>query len=322
MNKQILNNSGLSIKHHNVYKTKRPTCDYLEDILFYEYPILDHGKLVVVDYMGDEASIAEAARISYGAGTRKASSDAGLIRFMMRHRHNTPIESLEIKFMMKLPIFVMRQHVRHRTSTINEQSARYSILEKEFYLPEPSVIAVQSKSNKQGREANSVPPEYAEKVLNLLKQDALTNYAHYEELLNETAEGGVIDPDGIGLARELARMDLTLNFYTSIIWKLNLHNLLHYLSLRADSHAQYEIRVYAEQMLEIVKLWVPNVYDAFMDYRMNAVTISGTELEYLKHRIKYLEDCSGQHLIVHKPEGISKREFDVLKNVFDTSVVS
>src|ERR1700677_4801137 len=233
--------------------TARPTVPALEAMLYAPLEVLDHGFVRVVDYMGDDAAIVQAARVSYGRGTRRVSEDAGLIRYLMRHRHSTPFEMCEIKYHVKLPIFVARQWIRHRTANVNEYSARYSILDREFYIPAPEQLAAQSVSNRQGR-GDILDGEEAAQVLDLLRADAEQCYAHYAFMLNE---GENADPARRGLARELARMNLTLNTYTQWYWKTNLHNLFHFLSLRADSHAQYEIRVYADEMLRMTEAWVP-----------------------------------------------------------------
>ena len=246
----------------------RPSVAALEALLFQPLPVLDHGFVRVVDYMGDDAAIVQAARVSYGRGTRKVSEDAGLIRYLMRHRHSTPFEMCEIKYHVKLPIFVARQWIRHRTANVNEYSARYSVLDREFYIPAPEQLAAQSAANRQGRGA-ALSGEQAAAVLELLRGDAATCFDHYEQLLNETG-----DPARPALARELARINLTLNTYTQWYWKTDLHNLLGFLALRADAHAQYEIRVYAEAMAETVRAWVPLAYQAFLDYRLNAATLS------------------------------------------------
>jgi thymidylate synthase (FAD) len=253
--------------------TLRPSVPALEEVLFQALPVLDHGFVRVVDYMGDDAAVVQAARVSYGRGTKKVSEDRGLVNYLMRHRHTTPFEMCEIKYHVKLPIFVARQWIRHRTANVNEYSARYSILDKEFYIPAPEQLGIQSKANRQGR-GDALTGQEAERVLALLKDDSERTYAHYQEMLNESDKGEAIDPERQGLARELARMNLTLNFYTQWYWKVDLHNLLHFLSLRADPHAQYEIRVYADAMLETVKRWTPAAYSAFEQYRMGAVTIS------------------------------------------------
>jgi len=253
--------------------TRRATVPALEEILYQPLPVLDHGFVRVIDYMGDDGAVVQAARVSYGRGTRKVSEDRGLVNYLMRHRHTTPFEMCEIKYHVKLPIFVARQWIRHRTANVNEYSARYSILDKEFYIPAPEQLAAQSRSNRQGRGAVLEGAE-ARRVLDLLRGDAERCYADYIEMLNEDETGNPVEEGRQGLARELARMNLTLNVYTQWYWKTDLHNLLHFLSLRADPHAQYEIRTYAEAMLETVKRWVPLVHDAFMQYRMGGVHLS------------------------------------------------
>jgi thymidylate synthase (FAD) len=261
--------------------TARATVVALEDILFQPIPVLNHGFVRVIDYMGDDAAVVQAARVSYGRGTKKVSEDSGLIRYLMRHRHTTPFEMCEIKYHIKLPIFIARQWIRHRTANVNEYSARYSILDKEFYIPAPDQLAAQSGNNRQGR-GEVLAGDDAARVLDLLRTDAEQTYGHYEEMLNEDSDGNILDEGRPRLARELARMDLTLNTYTQWYWKIDLHNLLHFLSLRADDHAQYEIRVYAEAMLETVKNWVPITFDAFMDYRMGGAQLSAKGLEVVK----------------------------------------
>jgi thymidylate synthase (FAD) len=258
-------------------QTARPTVPALEAMLFEAIPVLDHGFVRVIDYMGDDAAIVQAARVSYGRGTRRVSEDAGLIRYLMRHRHSTPFEMCEIKYHVKLPIFVARQWIRHRTANVNEYSARYSILDREFYLPEPEHLAAQSSANRQGR-GDVLAGDEAAHVLNLLREDAIRTYDHYAEMLNEDEAGAPRDPSRQGLARELARMNLTLNTYTQWYWKIDLYNLCHFLSLRADAHAQYEIRVYAEAMLRTLQAWVPLAYQAFLDYRLGAATLSAQML--------------------------------------------
>ena len=276
--------------------TLRATVPALEALLFQAIPVLDHGFIRVIDYMGDDAAIVQAARVSYGRGTRHVSEDAGLIRYLMRHRHSTPFEMCEIKYHVKLPIFVARQWIRHRTANVNEYSARYSILDREFYVPAPEHLAAQSAVNRQGR-GDVLTGQEAADVLDLLRQDATTTYDHYAHMLNEDA-----DPARKGLARELARMNLTLNTYTQWYWKTDLHNLLHFLSLRADAHAQYEIRAYAEPMLETLKAWVPAAHAAFLDYRLGAVTLSAGMMATLKRLL------AGEP-VDQKASGLSKREW-------------
>ena len=262
-------------------RTLRPTVPGLEAMLFTALPVLDHGFVRVIDYMGDDAAVVQAARVSYGRGTRAVTEDRGLIRYLMRHRHSTPFEMCEIKYHVKLPIFVARQWIRHRTANVNEYSARYSILDREFYIPAPEQLAAQSVSNRQGR-GEVLQGEEAARVLDLLREDATRNYDHYVDMLNEDEAGNPVDPSRPGLARELARMNLTLNAYTQWYWKTDLHNLFHFLSLRADAHAQYEIRVYAEAMLDTVQAWVPHCFEAFRDFRLGAVTFSAGMLGVVK----------------------------------------
>lgn len=261
--------------------TRRPTVAALEEVLLEPTPVLDHGFVRVIDYMGDDSAIVQAARVSYGRGTSQTRDDRGLIRYLIRHRHSTPLEMCEIKFHVKLPIFVARQWIRHRTANVNEYSARYSILDREFYLPEPAQLAAQSSTNRQGRE-ELLSPAQAEAVRELLRADAQRCYDHYEQLLNEGPEARPARLEDPQLARELARMNLTLNFYTQWYWKVDLHNLLHFLSLRMDPHAQYEIRVYADAMGELCKRWVPHAWEAFCDYRLEAASLSRQELLAVK----------------------------------------
>ena len=289
--------------------TKRVTSPELEKVLYEAIPVLDHGFIRVIDYMGDDSSIVQSARVSYGKGTKKVSTDDGLIRYLMRYRHSTPFEMCEIKYHVKLPIFIARQWIRHRTANVNEYSARYSILDKEFYLPTKDQLASQSKSNRQGR-GDVLQGKQAEEVLNILKDDATRTYDNYEKLLNERFDGTKIDESKIGLARELARMNLTLNTYTQWYWKTDLLNLLNFLFLRADDHAQYEIRVYAEKMLDTVKKWVPITYQAFMDYRVGAAEISSKGLKVIKSMI------SGK-IVGQEESGLSKREWNELMEKLD-----
>jgi thymidylate synthase (FAD) len=289
--------------------TKRVTSPELEKVLYEAIPVLDHGFIRVIDYMGDDSSIVQSARVSYGKGTKKVSTDEGLIKYLMRHRHSTPFEMCEIKYHIKLPIFIARQWIRHRTANVNEYSARYSILDKEFYLPAKEQLAAQSQSNRQGR-GDVIQGKQAEEVLNILKDDANRTYDNYEKLLNERFDGTKIDENKIGLARELARMNLTLNTYTQWYWKTDLLNLLNFLFLRADNHAQYEIRVYADKMLDTVKRWVPITYQAFMDYRVGAAEISSKGLSVIKSMI------SGKK-VGQEDSGLSKREWNELMEKLD-----
>ena len=289
--------------------TLRATVPSLEEILYKPLQALDHGFVRVIDYMGDDTAIVQSARVSYGKGTKKITNDKGLIKYLMRHWHSTPFEMCEIKLHVKLPIFIARQWIRHRTANVNEYSARYSILDKEFYIPSVENLASQSQVNKQGR-AENLSPEEAEKVINILKNDAEQTYNNYEVMLNENSDGETLDEGSMGIARELARMNLTLNTYTQWYWKIDLNNLLHFLALRADAHAQYEIRVYADIILDIVKKWVPITYEAFEDYRVGGTELSAKEILILKKIIK-------GETVDPDAEGISKREWGELQKKFD-----
>ena len=281
--------------------TRRVTSPGLEQILYEVLPVLDHGFVRVLDYMGDDGAVVQAARVSYGKGTRKVREDQGLINYLMRHRHSTPFEMCEIKYHVKLPIFVARQWIRHRTANVNEYSARYSILDREFYVPKPEHLAAQANRNRQGR-GDVLTGEDNARVLDLLRQDAQQAYAHYQEMLNLYDNGEVLDDGRTGLARELARMNLSLNYYSQWYWKIDLHNLLHFLSLRADDHAQFEIREYADVMMETVKQWVPQTFAAFQDYRMAGANLSAKGLAVVKRML------AGED-VTQEESGISKREW-------------
>jgi thymidylate synthase (FAD) len=275
------------------HKTLRATAPGMEPHLYTAYPVLDHGFVRVIDYMGDDAAICQAARVSYGRGTKSVSNDEGLIRYLMRHWHSTPFEMCEIKLHVKLPVFVARQWIRHRTANVNEYSARYSILDREFYIPAPDALAAQSTTNNQGRGAALEGAE-ADRVLRLLTDDAMRSYDHYEDMISQDGQQG--------LARELARMNLPANIYTQWYWKTDLHNLLHFLRLRADAHAQYEIRVYAEAICDIVADWVPAAYRAFADYRMGGATLSATALDCVRRMLAGDE-------VTQETSGMSKGEW-------------
>ena len=291
------------------FETKRVTVSDLEEILYEAIPALDHGFVRVIDYMGDDSSIVQSARVSYGKGTKQVSTDKGLIKYLMRHWHSTPFEMCEIKYHVKLPIFIARQWIRHRTANVNEYSARYSILDKEFYLPSSENLAAQSKSNRQGR-GDILSGDQAKEVLEILKSDAERTYDNYETMLNERYDGTVVDSDKKGLARELARMNLTLNTYTQWYWKTDLLNLMNFLRLRADRHAQYEIRVYADIMLDTVRRWVPITYDAFMDYR-----VGGTEIS-AKGKLIIQKLLKGEEISL-QDSGLSQREWNELMESFE-----
>ena len=282
----------------NPQPTLRATAPGMEKHLYKAIDVLDHGFVRVIDYMGDDSAICQAARVSYGKGTKSVQNDEGLIRYLMRHWHSTPFEMCEIKLHVKLPVFVARQWIRHRTANVNEYSARYSILDREFYIPEPSQLAAQSVINNQGR-GEALTGDEAARVLEILKGDAARTYDHYAEMIGET------DADGNqkqGLARELARMNLPANIYTQWYWKVDLHNLFHFLRLRADAHAQYEIRVYADAICQVVADWVPAAYGAFEDYRMGGANLSGKALECVRKMLKGEE-------VTQETSGMSKGEW-------------
>ncbi|ARE41499.1 Thymidylate synthase thyX [Rhodovulum sp. P5] len=279
--------------------TLRATARGMEARLYTAHPVLDHGFVRVIDYMGDDAAICQAARVSYGKGTKSVSNDEGLIRYLMRHWHSTPFEMCEVKFHVKLPVFVARQWIRHRTANVNEYSARYSILDREFYIPAPDALAAQSTVNNQGR-GELLEGEEAARVLDILKTDAARAYDNYEAMLSQEGQKG--------LARELARMNLPANIYTQWYWKTDLHNLFHFLRLRADVHAQYEIRVYAQLMCEIVADWVPLAYAAFADYRMGGVNLSATAMDCIRRMLK-------GETVTQETSGMSKGEWREFEGV-------
>ena len=283
--------------------TLRAVSPGMEEHLYKAREVLDHGFVRVIDYMGDDSAICQAARVSYGKGTKSVQNDEGLIRYLMRHWHSTPFEMCEIKLHVKLPVFVARQWIRHRTANVNEYSARYSILDREFYIPRAEDLAAQSVINNQGR-GEALSGEEAERVLRYLKDDAGRADDHYEEMISQDGQEG--------LARELARMTLPANIYTQWYWKVDLHNLFHFLRLRADSHAQYEIRVYADAICEMVKDWVPAAYGAFEDYRMGGATLSGRALECLRKML------AGEE-VTQETSGMSKGEWREFMSVVSES---
>ena len=293
----------------NTSKTIRPVAEGIEKILYQVFPALDHGFIRVVDYMGDDQAVVQAARVSYGKGTTRVSEDRGLIRYLMRHRHSTPFEMCEIKLHVKLPMFIARQWIRHRTASINEYSARYSVLDKEFYIPDAKDLAVQSVSNRQGR-GGVLSEKDSNEALEMLKRDAEKCFDTYEYLLNEKSNGDIIDNNRDGLARELARINLTLNTYTQWYWKTNLHNLMNFIYLRADSHAQYEIRVYADIIYDIMKAWVPITAEAFSSYRSGSIELSAEAMKVIKLLI------AGKK-IDQKSSGLSSREWNELMDSLD-----
>ena len=285
--------------------TRRATVPALEELLYRPLPVLDHGFIRVIDYMGDDAAIVQAARVSYGRGTKQISNDRGLINYLMRHRHTSPFEMCELKLHVKLPVFVARQWIRHRMANVNEYSARYSILDREFYVPDqefvrlqkaerrappaqaslfgeagqegPKHTAAQSTTNKQGRE-EVLERDAAMQVLREIGRVSSGAFTAYEKLLG--------DEERPGLARELARMVLPLNTYTQWYWKIDLHNLLHFLQLRADQHAQYEIRAYADELMRIAQAWVPLTMGAFRKYRQGGAALSADALEAVRRRLR------------------------------------
>ena len=288
--------------------TLRPVSVGIEKFLYKPLKVLDKGFIRVVDYMGNDNSIVQAARVSYGKGTKKKSQDEGLIRYLLRHRHTTPFEMCEIKLHVKLPIFIARQWIRHRTANVNEYSARYSILEDEFYIPKISNLAEQSSSNKQGR-GQEIDNIAAKKIIKILLEDSKKCYNNYTWMLNEE-EGSNFDKNRPSLSRELARINLTLNTYTEWYWKVDLHNFMHFVSLRVDQHSQYEIRAYAEILLNILKSWVPITYRAFSSYRLNSAELSAESLEIIKKLVK------GQK-VSRTQTSLSKREWDELMSIIN-----
>ncbi len=265
-----------------------------EELLDKEYKCLNAGFVRLVDYMGGDASIVQAARVSYGQGTKSVNEDRGLIRYLMRHLHTTPFEMVEFKFHVKLPIFVARQWIRHRTANVNEYSGRYSIMKDEFYSPEHTAIHYQSLQNKQGRSESDVPVELRHRVLEILTTTQRQLYSEYEQLLEAD------------IARELARINLPLSLYTEWYWKIDLHNLFHFLRLRIDPHAQYEIRVYGEAMAEITKAVCPLAWEAFEDYMLKAERFSRLELNVLSEFLP-AEPLTKEYL---ETKGLKGREAD------------
>ena len=260
--------------------------------------VLDHGFIELVDHMGTDDDIAEAARVSYQKGTKKINNNAGLIRYLFKHAHFSPFEMVEMKFHIKAPIFVMRQAIRHRTWSTNEISARYSVLDNEFYIPETANIQKQSTDNKQGR-AGDFPHDEKLDIRLLIEDHSAKSYALYESFLEK------------GLARELSRMVLPLNIYTQWYWKANLRNIFAFLKLRMDHHAQYEIRVLANAMYSLVKEKFPIATAAFDEYSNNTVAISASEKELFQQLIKMVGVDGVRELVNTLIDKESeKREFD------------
>ncbi len=287
--------------------TRRAVVPAMEALLYEPLPVLDQGFVRVVDYMGDDAAVVQAARVSYGKGTRHVSSDRALIDYLMRHRHTTPFEMCEIKLHVKLPIFVARQWIRHRTASVNEYSARYSVLDHGSYRPEPAKLAAQAAHNRQGR-GEPLDPEAAASVRDRLDEAAASAEATYRWLLGD--DGGSGSEKGPGLSRELARMVLPLASYTQWYWKIDLHNLLHFIALRADPHAQYEIRAYAEVLARIVEAWVPMTAAAFRNHRLEGAALSGKALDAVRRMVR------GEGVDAAS-SGLGSREWQELRALLD-----
>lgn len=286
-------------------QTKRPVSPGAEKWLGRPIKCLDHGFVYLVDYLGVDTSIVQAARVSYGKGTKKVSEDRGLIRYLMRHQHTTPFEMIELKFHAKMPIFVARQWVRHRTANINEYSGRYSVMSDEFYLPPQSEIRGQSQWNRQARGEDLLESGKAKRVLELLKLCNTTTLEAYQEMLD------------VGFARELARIGLAISNYTQWYWKIDIHNLFHFLKLRMDEHSQYEIRVYANAMARIVKDAFPFAWEAFNDYQVHGVPWSRLEMDILK-KLKIRMTNAKLEQLAQEVGMTNKREFAELKKKFTT----
>lgn len=260
-----------------------------EQLLDKEFKVLDKGFVRLVDYMGGDQRIVQSARVSYGKGTKSVRQDRGLINYLLKHQHTSPFEQVILTFHCKMPIFVARQWVRHRTARINEISGRYSVMEKEFYLPPKDQIRFQNEDNRQGRSQEEIPAELQQKVLDLLLQANEKTYKDYEHLLDDN------------IARELARINLPLSLYTQWYWQIDLHNLFHFLKLRLDYHAQWEIQEYGKVIAEMTKAVAPMAYEAFEKHIVNAVTFSGEELAALKAKLSNQD---------HRLKGLIKTEFE------------
>ena len=241
-----------------------------EEILDKEYPVLDKGFVRLVDYFGGDQRIVQSARVSYGEGTKSVSQDGALIDYLLRHQHTSPFEQVVMTFQVKMPIFVARQWVRHRTGRMNEVSGRYSIMKDEFYVPAEDKVSPQSTDNKQGRATEAFDKETADKIITKLEEGQKAAYESYNELIES------------GLAREIARINLPLSLYTEFYWEMDLHNLFHFLKLRLDSHAQYEIRVYAEVILEMCRKVAPMATESFINHMNQGVSFSGEEMRALR----------------------------------------
>ncbi|GHT99341.1 flavin-dependent thymidylate synthase [Alphaproteobacteria bacterium] len=291
MSETDLSNDVSNLRNECRSETVRVSSPELEKILYKPIPVLDHGFIRVIDYMGTDSAVVQAARVSYGVGTKKTQEDRGLINYLMRHGHTTPFEMCELKLHVKLPIFVMRHWIRHRTANVNEYSARYSVLSNEFYVPEVDQISRQSETNKQGKSEDTLDAANAAEILDIMRSINGDSYEKYFHMLND-----------LSLTRELARTILPVSVYTEMYWKIDLHNLMHFLKLRADSHAQYEIRCYANVIMDIIKKWVPYTHDAFINYRQKSVSVPKNCLELINRAIK------GEK-ISQEDSGLSKGEW-------------
>lgn len=280
------------------HEIKRATAPELDSILGWAFPVLDHGFVRIIDYMGNQDAIVQAARVSYGAGTKTGRDSRSLLRYLLRHMHTSPFEMCEIKLHVKLPIFVARQWIRHRTANVNEYSARYSLLSREFHMPEGDELAPQSSDNKQGRSGDYTETEQAE-ILRVMEGVCDAAFNVYEELVEE---------GGISLARESARAILPLSTYTEWYWKVDLHNLLHFLKLRMHAHAQLEIRLYAETIYKLISAWVPDVVDAYDEYILGAHTFSAREMSVLQYALRDIPNLIDGNNIAHLRETHSDRE--------------
>ena len=292
----------------------RPNNSELDKLLGVRTPVLDKGFVQLVDYMGGDDAIVQAARVSYGQGTETPSKDAALINYLLEHRHTTPFEMCEIKLHVKLPIFVARQWIRHRTANVNEYSARYSVMHDEFYFPDPEQIQTQSKSNKQGRDGH-------------LNEDEIRSFQEGLEVITGGAWVEYQKALDNGVTREVARMLLPINIYTSWYWKIDLHNLMHFLALRCDPHAQWEIRQYADLILSIMRLWVPAAAQSFEKHVLGGVRLSSDALNVIRVMIfnntrgafpggtvdRNIDDLKG---------AFSKRQWNALMELFDRELMS
>ena len=281
-------------------KVFRPKVEKLDKILGKAFKVLDDGFVRVVDYLGNDDSVVQAARVSYGKGTKKVREDRALIRYLMRHRHSTPFEMCEIKLHVRVPMDAWRQWIRHRTANVNEYSTRYSMAIDAAQKTKPGEWRLQTTTNRQGSSG------FADKTIG-------QKFSKAESELHEQARSGYEEKIEAGIAREQARKDLPLSTYTEAYWKIDLHNLLHFLALRMEENAQYEIRQYANAIgYEIVKNWVPVTWEAFLDYRRNSLELSGLEFELIKTIAKGDTDKATKQ--AEKMGLISYREGKMLKN--------